>query len=108
MLPLFTIDYDLGADPRNAVSARGRHTFAFGVRAPTGAAPARIAGAAAQVSYDDGATWATVRVDRLRDGTYQVKTDHKRRSGHVSLKVAAWDGSGNRVDQTIVRAFALK
>ncbi|MGW0808706.1 S8 family serine peptidase [Nonomuraea sp. NPDC002799] len=108
VLPLLAIDYDLGVDLRNAVSARGRHTFAFGVRAPDGAAPVRVAGASAQVSYDDGATWAQVRVDRRGDGTYQVKTEHKGRSGQVSLKVAAWDKAGTKVEQTITRAFTLK
>jgi hypothetical protein len=37
-----------------------------------------------------------------------VRTDHKGRTGHASLKVTAWDSAGDKVEQTIARAFALK
>ncbi|MFC4123119.1 S8 family peptidase [Nonomuraea zeae] len=108
VLPLLAIDYDLGVDLRNAVSSRGRHTFEFGVRPPTGAAPVKVAGATAQISYDDGATWVEAEVDRRGNGTYRVQAQHKGHGGYASLKVAAWDTSGNKVEQTITRAFALK
>ncbi|MFI0418438.1 S8 family serine peptidase [Spongiactinospora sp. 9N601] len=108
VLPLLRIDYDLGVDLRNAVRARGRHTFGFTVRHPTGAASPRVAGAKMQLSYDDGATWSDVRVDRRGDGRYAVRADHRRRGGHVSLRVTAWDAAGAKVEQTVIRAFALK
>ncbi|TDD54094.1 hypothetical protein E1286_06210 [Nonomuraea terrae] len=107
MLPLLTIDYDLGVDLHGSVPARGQHTFEFSVRTPHGAAPARAAGATAYVSYDDGASWTQAKVSRHKDA-YRVKTDHRGRTGHVSLKVTAWDRSGGTVEQTIKRAFALR
>ncbi|MFI7610460.1 S8 family serine peptidase [Nonomuraea terrae] len=107
VLPLLTIDYDLGVDLRGGVPARGQHTFAFSVRTPHGAAPARAAGATAYVSYDDGVSWTQAKVSRHKDA-YRVKTDHRGRTGHVSLKVTAWDRSGGTVEQTIKRAFALR
>ncbi|MCG5214725.1 S8 family serine peptidase [Streptosporangium soli] len=108
VLPLLKIDYELGVDLRNAVPARGRHTFAFTVRAPTGAESRPVKGATARISYDDGATWAEVRVDRRDDGTYRARADHRGRTGHASLKVTAWDSAGAKVEETITRAFALR
>ncbi|WP_406318246.1 S8 family serine peptidase [Streptosporangium sp. NBC_01639] len=108
VLPLLKIDYELGVDLRNAVPARGGQPFAFTVRPPTGAVARPVKGATAQISYDDGATWTGLRVDRRDDGRFTVRADHKGRTGHASLRVTAWDSAGAKVEQTITRAFALK
>ncbi|MEV0586799.1 S8 family peptidase [Nonomuraea sp. NPDC050310] len=54
-----------------------------------------------EVSYDAGATWRRQPVHRLGDGRY---TAIVLRSG-PSLRVSATDSAGNRVTQTVIRAY---
>jgi hypothetical protein len=53
-----------------------------------------------QVSVDDGATWQPVPVVGGR-----VRVEHPAGHGFVSLKAAAADAAGNRVEQTVIRAY---
>ncbi|MFD7259485.1 S8 family serine peptidase [Streptomyces sp. NPDC059874] len=67
--------------------------------------PVTVQGAAAktltvQVSYDDGYTWSTVPV---RSGAVTVKNPAK--GGNVSLRGTTTDGSGNKSEITIIRAW---
>ncbi|MEV7519906.1 S8 family serine peptidase [Streptomyces sp. NPDC091371] len=67
--------------------------------------PVTVQGAAAkslavQVSYDDGYTWRTVPV---RSGAVTVKNPAK--GGHVSLRGTTTDGSGNKSEITVIRAW---
>ncbi len=58
------------------------------------------------MSYDDGATWAPATV--ARDGAkWSVSVLHPE-SGFVSLRAKASDAQGNTVEQTVIRAYALK
>ncbi|MET9087872.1 S8 family serine peptidase [Streptomyces sp. NPDC004237] len=57
----------------------------------------------AWVSYDDGASWKEVKV---RHGEARFKP--ARGAESVSLRVRATDRDGNRIDQTVLRAFGLK
>ncbi|MEV7630281.1 S8 family serine peptidase [Actinoplanes sp. NPDC089786] len=57
----------------------------------------------AQVSFDDGATWASVPV---RDG--RILVDHPAGPGHVSLRGTVTDSRGNTGSVTIIRAYALQ
>ncbi|UVS78797.1 S8 family serine peptidase [Actinokineospora sp. UTMC 2448] len=62
---------------------------------------------AVQVSYDDGATWRPVGLVRVGERWHAVLL-HPRGAEFVSLKAQARDAQGNTVDQTIIRAYALK
>ncbi len=62
---------------------------------------------AVQASYDDGATWTPVTVATTGDHWTATLT-HPAGGGFVSLKATAGDAAGNSVDQTILRAYALK
>lgn len=53
-----------------------------------------------QVSYDDGYTWHTTPV---KSGAITVKNPAK--GGHVSLRGTAADGSGNKSEITVIRAW---
>ncbi|SDW67138.1 Subtilase family protein [Amycolatopsis xylanica] len=63
-----------------------------------------LAGLTVEVSYDDGVTWTAVAVD----GRQRVSIAHPGKPGFVSLRAKAFDTKGNGVEQTILRAFALK
>jgi hypothetical protein len=56
-----------------------------------------------QASYDDGKTWRTPLYTRLGDRGATVLRPPA--GGYVSLRAWAADAAGNRVDQTIIRAY---
>ena len=60
-----------------------------------------------RVSYDDGHTWRTAPVVRAANQWRAVVT-HPAKAQYVSLRATARDGAGNAVDETIVRAYALR
>ncbi|MFD0447163.1 hypothetical protein [Streptomyces rhizosphaericus] len=92
--------------------AKAGRKFGFGLtlRHQEGADTAKFTGAKAWVSYDDGTTWK--RVELTRSGTgYRAAVGHPplgATNGFVSLRVQAADADGNRIDQTVIRAYGLK
>lgn len=107
------VDYDVPVNLLNRVEAPGVTIIKLHVRHQQGAPVVPIAGLEVLASPDDGATWAPVqRVVSRGDGDYDAilltsrSTGHLP-GGHLSLKVSAWDIGGNRIDQEIIRAFAL-
>jgi hypothetical protein len=56
-----------------------------------------------QVSYDDGTTWRTPLHTRIGDRGATVLRPPA--GGYVSLRAVAADAAGNRVEQTIIRAY---
>jgi subtilisin family serine protease len=60
-----------------------------------------------EVSYDDGAHWR--RVVLAGTGDHRVAlVPQPSRTGFVSLRTSAADGAGNTVEETIIRAYALR
>ena len=59
------------------------------------------------MSYDDGRTWAGQRVHRTREG-WTTTLRAPKGAQHVTLRTGARDSQGNRVEQTITRAFGLR
>lgn len=77
------------------------------IERPYGAPTPDLASVSVEASFDDGATWS--RLPLLRDGARAVALVlHPRAATHVSLRGTASDVEGNAVEQTIVRAYALK
>jgi subtilisin family serine protease/Tol biopolymer transport system component len=114
IVPLLLIDYDLDIDLRNRAplprDRRGPPEVGIHVRHQAGADVAAIAGARLWTSYDDGTTWQQRNGDALGDGRYRFLLDSRdpiETSGFVSLKVEAWDTDGNRIEQEIIRGYAL-
>jgi subtilisin family serine protease len=58
------------------------------------------------VSFDDGASWKAVHVKR-EGFRWVADLDHPMRAAYVSLRASATDFSGNSVEQTVIRAYAL-
>jgi hypothetical protein len=106
-LPLLFADYSAADATSSDSLAAGRHTLSLSVAHQQDAAAPAVSGATASVSYDDGATWVPAPVSG-RDGRYSaafsVPTDG---NGYVALRVSAWDKAGNRIDQTVLRAYRV-
>ncbi|GAA4424675.1 S8 family serine peptidase [Actinokineospora soli] len=60
-----------------------------------------------QVSYNDGKTWHPTPLFRVGDRWHAI-LHHPANAEFVSFKAQAKDTQGNAVDQTIIRAYALK
>jgi hypothetical protein len=76
------------------------------VRNP-GAPRAPVTALTVQISTDDGATWHKAPVVRSGGG-WTVTVTNPPAAGHVSLRASATDGDGNTVEQTVVRAYAVR
>lgn len=114
-VPLLTVDFDFPVDLLNRVMQpkenKGAATIDLRVRyqdvitqTPT------VTDLRLWTSSDDGKTWKEVRALKNRNGNYTAPLDYRapaKTTGYLSLRVQASDSSGNQVDQTIIRAFAL-
>jgi hypothetical protein len=74
---------------------------------PGGPDSKAIRSAGLDVSYDDGATWHEQRLDQTHAG-WQTKLRAPATARYVTLRGTAKDAYGDSVEQTIVRALALK
>ncbi|MBM7784444.1 S8 family peptidase [Tenggerimyces flavus] len=61
-----------------------------------------------QLSYDDGATWTSAKVRSAGKNRWTADVRHPSSGGFVSVRVKAHDRSGTGVDQTVIRAYALR
>ncbi|MEU3607653.1 hypothetical protein AB0E83_19740 [Streptomyces sp. NPDC035033] len=111
VLPLILTGYDVPLDHRNRAPAGRRFSFTVDTRRQPGHTGPPVSGTTVQVSYDSGSTWSDAEKVTLRkDGSADVAVRHPEATatdGFVSLRVAAWDGAGNRTEQTVIRAYAL-
>lgn len=107
-LPLLFAYYNTDANLLNQVTP-GRHTLDLTVQHQQHAVAPEVSGASVSVSYDDGATWQAATT-KGGDGAFKAAfTVPASASGHdVSLRVSAWDGAGNRIDQTVIRAYQVQ
>jgi subtilisin family serine protease len=108
--PLLFLRYDADVDLDNTVRAGRADKIRVSAyrQAPTGP---RIGGLELWVSVDDGAHWDRVKVHSRGHGEFGVKVKYPKlglTTGAVSLKAEAWDAAGNRVAQTITRAYGLR
>jgi subtilisin family serine protease len=113
--PLLLPDYQLDLDLLNRAPAGGPHRFEVTVAPHSGTARGLVRPLLRlDVSYstDGGETWtrAGVRRDQLGNRA-EVTVAHPPLAdtdGYVWLRVDARDATGNRVEQTIERAYALR
>ncbi|MFE7393827.1 hypothetical protein [Streptomyces sp. NPDC057582] len=59
------------------------------------------------MSTDDGATWSPETVKTKSDGSYKVSVSNPAK-GYVSLRVKAQDTNGSKIEQTLIRAYAVR
>ncbi|GAB3421277.1 S8 family peptidase [Flindersiella endophytica] len=109
-LPLLLVNYDLPtADPSGQVGAGEVVPVELAIRHQAGAAAPKLKSVAFAQSYD-GASWQPVTVVRVGEGKYLALVKHaKSQAGKaVSLRVDATDVEGNRLVQTVTKAYGLR
>ncbi|WP_230686321.1 S8 family serine peptidase [Catellatospora vulcania] len=100
VLPLWAVRFAPPLDRFNTAPADRSFTVPVSVVAQPGADVESLSSLSVDASYDDGVTWTGTSV---RAGT--VTLCHPKGQGFVSLRAVAVDAAGNRVEQTILRAY---
>jgi hypothetical protein len=103
-LPLLQVDYEVPTDLTGRVAARP-HLIRFKVHQQAGVAAPRSTSLQAQVSFDEGKTWRRIVTAGVHGHYVAVVPAGK---GTVSLRVVASDNAGNKISQTVIRAYGLK
>ncbi|GAA1069121.1 S8 family serine peptidase [Streptomyces sanglieri] len=105
-LALLWPKYGLDLDAEN--TARGGRTghFDLGFALQTGTTP-DIRGVEVTMSTDDGDTWHPAKVKSAKGDSYRV-TLRNPDSGYVSLRVKTCDANGSKIEQTLIRAYAVR
>jgi len=109
-LPLLNPTYDVPVDRRNRAPDDGRFVFDVTVTPPKGATVSPLHRFRVKASFDGGHTWRFGRTRVLGGGHYAVALRHppkEQTDGFVALKMHAADDSGNRVWQSVERAYRL-
>jgi subtilisin family serine protease len=105
-LALLWPKYDIGLDGENKAKGGITDHFDLSFVLQSGATP-DIQGVEVEVSTDDGETWSKTKVDNRKDGHYKVWVKNPD-TGYVSLRVKAWDANGSKIEQTIIKTYAVR
>ncbi|MEU4676847.1 S8 family serine peptidase [Micromonospora sp. NPDC023737] len=107
VLPLLQLDYAVDTDTTGTAKRNSALTVSAahlpGVAGHGGIGPVTL-----EISYDDGAHWQKQSLSRTKDGAWTAKLKAPKGASYVSLRARAADGSGNAVDQTVIRAFGVR
>ncbi|WRZ94413.1 S8 family serine peptidase [Streptomyces sp. NBC_01007] len=98
--------YGLDLDAENTARAGRTDRFDLAFALQTGTTP-DVRGVEVTMSTDDGDTWHPAKVKCEKRDSYTV-TLRNPESGYVSLRVKAWDANGSRIEQTLIRAYAVR
>ncbi|MBP2329589.1 subtilisin family serine protease [Kibdelosporangium banguiense] len=109
--PIIQLDYQLGLDLLNQAPAGRTHTFEV-TAGHHNAAEGRGEINEFQLEYstNDGTSWYSATVVHKGGDTYTIQIPHpnlEATTGFISLRAKASDSVGNRIEQTIHRAYAL-
>ncbi|MEY9964227.1 subtilisin family serine protease [Streptacidiphilus sp. MAP12-16] len=106
-MALMQLDYQVATDLAGNRKG-GRQTIGLSAGHLPGAVGAgMIAGGTLAVSYDDGATWHPVTLEKTATGRWTAEFNAPS-NGFVSLKATSWDTAGNSISQEVTRAYGLK
>ncbi|MEU1203546.1 S8 family serine peptidase [Streptomyces sp. NPDC005813] len=105
--PLALIQLDYAVDTDTAGRADRRAELTVTASHLPGTTTAAVGKPTLEVSYDDGATWHKATLSGKGAG-WQTALHAPKSAGFATLKVTAKDSAGNRVSQTITRAFGLR
>lgn len=105
-LALLWPKYGLDLDAEKTTKGGNTYQLDLAFALQTGATR-DVDGVEVEVSTDDGATWSTATVQTESDGHYKVSVNNPA-SGYVSLRVKAEDTNGSQIEQTLIRAYAVR
>ncbi|MFF3729141.1 S8 family serine peptidase [Streptomyces sp. NPDC002476] len=98
--------YGLDLDAENTAKGGDTYHFDLAFVLQNGATP-DIDGVKVEASTDDGATWQPAKVKSKSDGSCKVSVNNPD-SGYVSLRVKAQDTHGSEIEQTLIKAYAVR
>ncbi len=104
--PMMTLNYRVHGLRPDGRAPAGRQLIDLAAGHVQLARPARITGATAQVSYDDGQTFRPAAVTRSGDGRFLVSFSAPA-GVDVTLRVSATDAAGGSITETILRAYGV-
>jgi hypothetical protein len=106
VLPLLQLDYDIATDLTNTVRADRPYPLMLHPGYQPGAAGRGRIQVDVAISYDDGTHWRDVPVRGTGSLTAQVP-EAPPGATFATIRVTAHDGDGNRIEQTITRAWRV-
>ncbi|MFI6061964.1 S8 family serine peptidase [Streptomyces sp. NPDC051286] len=105
-LALLYPKYGLDLDAENTTQGSQTYHFDLAFLLQNGTTP-DIDGVEVEASADDGATWQPATVKSKSNGSYKVSVSNPD-SGYVSLRVKAQDTNGSKIEQTLIKAYAIR
>jgi hypothetical protein len=104
--PMMTLTYQVAGLALNGTAAAGSQTINLSVGHLPLAKAARITGASAKVSFNDGHTYRAVTVTPQGGGRFRISFTAPAGT-KVTLRVSATDAAGGSVTETIRRGYAI-
>ncbi|MFE7113175.1 S8 family serine peptidase [Streptomyces sp. NPDC057575] len=98
--------YGLDLDAENTTKGGKNYHFDLAFVLQNGATP-DIDGVKVEASSDDGATWQPTKLKSKSDGSYKVSVNNPAK-GYVSLRINAQDNHGSEIEQTLIKAYAVR
>jgi hypothetical protein len=106
-LALLWPKYGFALDAENTTKGGNTYDFDLSFALQTGTTAPDIDGVEVEMSSDNGATWSPAKVKSKSNGSYKVSVSNPT-SGHVSLRVKAQDTHGSKIEQTLIKAYAVR
>lgn len=106
---MLQLDYAVDTDAYNAVGEARGLSVSLTVRNQDGMPAPKGVRVTLEASYDDGRSWTkATKVSDLGGGRFTAAVERPskvRGDAFVTLRVTAVDSSGNRIEQTVERAY---
>jgi subtilisin family serine protease len=106
-LPLLLVRVSTHVDDHDSAPAGVPYLLGLQVQRQAGAPEAPVVSLGLEVSYDDGQTWEPAALLFSGDRGLAL-VDHPETPAFVSLRARAEDAAGNRVTQTVTRAYRTR
>lgn len=108
ILPLVTVDYDLGLDVFNTLPAGQTSLLELKASHQAGAIDPAIEDAQLNVSYDEGESWQQAPLVEDEAGRYTATITPPADASTLSLQTTVTDEEGNRYEQELLRAAGIR
>jgi hypothetical protein len=108
-LPFYSLDYKVDTDMEGNALAAPSTTLELSAAKLDGVAGyGNLEGATLDVSFNEGESWKSVKLERTADDRWVAIINNPKTSKSVSLRASLWDDEGNKISQEIIKAYGLK
>lgn len=109
LLPFYSLDYNVETDMYgDALAAPSTNLELSAVKLDGVEGYGKLQGAALEVSFNEGKSWKTVKLEQTAENKWTAKINNSKNSKHVSLRASAWDDAGNKITQDVIKAYGLR